>query len=622
MKSRFISIHTSNKRNETFIYSAAAFFLWIKMCALYIWVFHINIQSIGQGVVLATTSLGSAAFFLGIGFLFRKSARLKAFFVIDILLTGILFGNVLYYRFYIDFITVPVLLQFQNVGGLSQSTVELIKFYDIWMFLDLFLLVFFMRKKYSLSVNIPILKNLKKRHFLILTIVPLLFSMMLNSNFWNKSYDKELIVKSLGLYYYHIFDIFQYSKTSVNSVLADESEVAEITHYLEKKHKKKVQSNFHGIAKGKNVIVIFLESTQGFVIDKKVNNQEVTPFLNKLKNESLYFPNFYHQTAQGKTSDAEFIVDNSLYPLAGGSVFVRKPKNEFMATPEILKKYNYYSASFHGNDSQFWNRLTMYDSLGYDRFFSKEDYDVNEENSINYGLKDIPFFEQSMPYLSSLPQPFYAKFLTLTNHFPFLLNPEDQFIPELETDQGVVNRYFTTVRYEDEAIKSFFEQIKDTELYNNSIFVLFGDHYGISKSYNDALSEVLGHEITVKDQVELQKVPLFIHIPGMEGKVVNTVGGQIDLRATIFDLLGVDGKDQAFSFGTSLLSKEEDRLVVFRDGTFTTDRYIYAEGTCYSKDTGSKVKRNKCSPYFNQVQNELNYSDKIIYGDLFRFFKK
>jgi len=185
-----------------------------------------------------------------------------------------------------------------------------------------------------------------------------------------------------------------------------------------------------------------------------------------------------------------------------------------------------------------------------------------------------------------------------------------------------VNRYFTTVRYEDEAIKSFFEQIKDTELYNNSIFVLFGDHYGISKSYNDALSEVLGHEITVKDQVELQKVPLFIHIPGMEGKVVNTVGGQIDLRATIFDLLGVDGKDQAFSFGTSLLSKEDDRLVVFRDGTFTTDRYIYAEGTCYSKDTGSKVKRNKCSPYFNKVQNELNYSDKIIYGDLFRFFKK
>ncbi|MCR2822659.1 LTA synthase family protein [Lederbergia panacisoli] len=622
MKSNFMTIHKAKESNAIFIYSAAVFLLWLKMCALYIWTFHINIQSIGQGFVLAATSLGSAAFFLGFGFLFRKSARTKAFFVIDLLLTGILFGNVLYYRFYIDFITVPVLLQFQNVGGLSQSTVELVKYYDIWMFLDLFLLIFFMKKKYSVTINLPLKKNFKKRHFLIITLVPLLFSMMLNSDFWNKSYDKELIVKSLGLYYYHVFDIFQYSKTSVNSVLADESEVGEISHYLKTKHKKTTPSDFHGIAEGKNVIVIFLESTQGFVIDKHVNNQEVTPFLNKLKDESLYFPNFYHQTAQGKTSDAEFIVDNSLYPLAGGSVFVRKPKNDFMATPEILKKYNYYSASFHGNDAQFWNRLTMYDSLGYDRFFSKEDYDVNEDNSINYGLKDIPFFEQSMPYLLSLPQPFYAKFLTLTNHFPFLLEPEDQFISELETEQGVVNRYFTTVRYEDEAIKSFFDQIKETDLYENSIFVLFGDHYGISKSYNDALSEVLGHEITVKDQVELQKVPLFIHIPGIEGEVIDTVGGQIDLRATIFDLLGVKDQHQAFSFGTSLLSKESDRLVVFRDGTFTTDQYIYTEGTCYSKELDKKVKRNKCSPYFTQVQNELNYSDKIIYGDLFRFFKK
>ncbi|MBS4201413.1 LTA synthase family protein [Bacillus sp. FJAT-49732] len=622
MKSSMIKIHKSKESNALFIYSAAVFLLWIKMCALYIWVFHINIQSIGEGIVLATTSLASAAFFLGIGFLFRKSARNKAFFVIDLLLTGILFGNVLYYRFYIDFITVPVLLQFQNVGGLSQSTVELIKYYDIWMFLDLVLLIFLMRKRYSVTINIPLKKNVKKRHFLIMTTVPLLFSMMLNSDFWNKSYDKELIVKSLGLYYYHIFDILQYSKTSVNSVLADESDVAEITHYLEDKHNRVTPSNYHGIAKGKNVIVIFLESTQAFVIDKKINDQEVTPFLNKLKDESFYFPNFYHQTAQGKTSDAEFIVDNSLYPLSGGSVFVRKPKNEYLATPEILKKYNYYSASFHGNDSQFWNRLTMYNALGYDRFFSKEDYDVNDENSINYGLKDIPFFEQSMPYLLSLPQPFYAKFLTLTNHFPFLLEPEDQFIPELETEQGVVNRYFTTVRYEDEAIKSFFDQIKDTDLYKNSIFVLFGDHYGISKSYNDALSEVLGHEITVKDQVELQKVPFFIHVPGMKGEVINTVGGQIDLRATIFDLLGVENNDQTYSFGTSLLSNEDNRLVVFRDGTFTTDHYIYSEGTCYSKETSKKVKRNKCSSYFTQVQKELNYSDKIIYGDLFRFFKK
>ena len=161
--------------------------------------------------------------------------------------------------------------------------------------------------------------------------------------------------------------------------------------------------------------------------------------------------------------------------------------------------------------------------------------------------------------------------MTLTNHFPFLLNPEDQLIPEAETEQGLVNRYFTTVRYQDEAIKLFFEEVKKTTLYEDSIFVLFGDHYGISKSYNDALGDVLGKEITLTDHVELQKVPLIIHIPGLEGRVIETVGGQIDLRPTILDLLGISKNSEELSFGTNLLSENHDQLVVFRDGSFTTN---------------------------------------------------
>ena len=58
-------------------------------------------------------------------------------------------------------------------------------------------------------------------------------------------------------------------------------------------------------------------------------------------------------------------------------------------------------------------------SLGYDYFFDSEYYDMSEENTKNYGMKDIPFFEQSMPLITNLPQPFYSKFITLSNHFPF-----------------------------------------------------------------------------------------------------------------------------------------------------------------------------------------------------------
>ncbi|CAM4202115.1 LTA synthase family protein [Lederbergia lenta] len=617
MRSRFLSFLEERQNQDISIYISTIFFLSLKMGALYIWVFHINIQSWMEGVVLGLTSIGSAVFLLGIGFIFPKKIRIAALFTIHFLLTLLLFGNVLYYRFYIDFITVPVLLQFQNVGGLSQSTFELISYFDILLFLDFFILGLLLRKNWLPDLSMK--RKVWPKVAILAIVVPLALSLVINTGFWKKSYDKELIVKSLGLYHYHLYDLFVYSKTSVNSVFADETEIMEINKYTKGKQKQANQSELHGMAKNKNVVLVFLESTQSFVIDKQIDNQEVTPFLNKLKNESLYFSNFYHQTAQGKTSDAEFIIDNSLYPLPGGSVFVRRPQNEYYSLPHILKEQGYYSASFHGNDAQFWNRSVMYETLGYDQFFSKEYFEVNEDNSVNYGIKDIPFLEQSIPYLQTLPQPFYSKMLTLTNHFPYLLDPEDQFIEEANTSQGVVNRYFTTVRYEDEAIKTFFEQIKDTDLYKDSMFVLIGDHYGISRNYYDALEEVLEMPITQTGHVELQKVPLIIHIPGMEGQVINKVGGQVDLRTTILDLLGIEEEKETVAFGTSLLSENHKNLVIFRDGSFATAHHIFSEGECLSKSTGEKVKRNKCTPYFDQVQRELNYSDKVVFGDLLKF---
>lgn len=608
----------SEKNRDFWIFLIAVLLLWIKISILYKWCFHISTQSFWEAFLLEATTLGSLLGIFSLVFLSKKH-RTKLCISLYFLLTAILYGNVLYYRFYIDFVTIPVLFQFKNVGGLSQSTMELIKFYDVFLFLDCLVLILLAKQQVLKQYTLSIRKKVVQSTICLTVIVPIVVSCFYHSGFWNQSYDKELIVKSLGLYSYHLFDVFQNSKSSMKSVLADSSEVEEIASYVKKKQKSGTVPEYHGIASGKNVIVIFLESTQGFVMDREIDGQEVTPYLNQLKKESLYFPNFYHQTAQGKTSDAEFILDNSLYPLSGGSVFVRKTNNHFVSLPKILKEQNYYSASFHGNDAFFWNRKVAYESFGYDRFFSKEDFEVTEENSINYGLKDIEFFQQSIPYLSELPEPYYAKFLTLTNHFPYLLDPEDRWISEPDTDQGMVNRYFTTVRYEDEAIKTFFNEIKGSEIYDNSIFVLFGDHYGISKSYYDALGKVLGHEISPNDDMELQKVPLLIHIPGMEGKEITAVGGQIDLRATILDLLGVSESDGALSFGKSLLMEDPNRFVAFRDGSFTTNQYSYIDHTCYAKETGKKVKRNYCSPYFSAVQQELNDSDKIIYGDLLRF---
>src|SRR5690606_11603509 len=157
-------------------------------------------------------------------------------------------------------------------------------------------------------------------------------------------------------------------------------------------------------------------------------------------------------------------------------------------------KEGYYSAVFHANDKSFWNRDLMYRNLGYDRFFDIAEYTLTEENTVAWGLKDIDFFEQSVEMVKELPQPFYSKFITLTNHHPFELAEEDRWVPEFDSGSKTLNRYFPTVRYMDESLKRFFEKVKEAGLYENSIFVLYGDHYGISSNHNKSMAKYLGKE--------------------------------------------------------------------------------------------------------------------------------
>lgn len=208
----------------------------------------------------------------------------------------------------------------------------------------------------------------------------------------------------------------------------------------------------------------------------------------------------------------------------------------------------------------------------------------------------------------------------MTNHHPFYLDEEDKFISEYDSNSGTLNRYFQTSRYLDEAVKELFDELKEQGLYENSIIVMYGDHYGISENHNEAMSQYLGKEVTPYDNAQLQKVPFFVHIPGYgEGHVNEKVSGQIDMRPTILNLLGIESDDD-IQFGGDMFSEEYEEFTIFRDGRFVTANNVYAAGTCYDSETGEIDDPVNCEPYVDRAIQQLGYSEAIINGDLLRFY--
>jgi len=590
-----------------------ALFYWLKTTAVMYVAFQMSPPGVTDHILLISSSLGPLLLWFGLSFFFFKRLHPRVLIGLMFLTTFFLYAHLIYYRFYEDFLTLPILLQVGNVGGLSQSTWTLLSPWDLLFIVDLVVIGWWLLRTGPFTIP-PKKKKQYAGSAAGISLVILAAAWWHSPHLFQENYNRDKVVTSISIYAYQWFDIAYSITAPLQKTMADQSAAAPVEKYVAKKDPLKTK--WFGQAKGKNVVFITLESVQNFVIDAEVKGEPVTPFLNQLKEESLYFSNLYDQASQGKSSDAEFMVDTGLYPLDGGSVFVRRPNNTFNGLPELLKDYQ--TTVFHGNVRTFWNREQMYESLGYDQFISKQDYDINEDNRINYGIEDKSFFRQSIPFMKQLNEPYMAKFITLTNHFPFLLDQKDRSLPLAETSEPVVNRYLTTVRYLDESIRQLFQSLKEEGMYQDTMFVLFGDHYGISKEYEDGVHELLDQPDTALSHTTNQRVPLLIHIPGMKGETFATLGGQIDIRSTVFHLLGKE-TDDYMSFSQNLLAEDKEEFVAFRDGDFITPTYLFQDGICYKTDSSQPVNGSHCKEGREKAREKLKLSDHIIKGDLLRF---
>ncbi|MGO1356123.1 MAG: LTA synthase family protein [Alkalibacterium gilvum] len=632
-----------NRRNMLF--GVVSIFLWLKTYAAYWIEFDLGVSGVVQNFLLFINPLAIILILFSISLYFKKPKT--SFFVLLGFLfaaTLLLYANVLYYREFSDFLTTNILVGSNNVSkGVIASTFAMMRPWDFIYWFDIVLLVaVYIRKRKSVLKLYQ--KPVKKREIFAVTALGLsLFVGNLTlaeidrPQLLTRTFDRNYIVKYMGLNFFSGYDLFQTAQNSQIRASADETQLNDIIDFTRDNYKEP-NPEYFGAAKDKNVIVIAMESVQQFVINYELEDEngvkhEVMPFVNSLYNneDSYSFSNFFHQTGQGKSSDAEVLAETSLYGLSEGSAFqTLGSTNSFHAAPAILEqKGNYTSAAFHGNVGSFWNRTDTYRNFGYDYFFDSAFYNVSGDRSLEYGLKDKLFFKDSVEYIEKLPQPFYTKFVTVTNHFPYPLDEKNQGFPLAQTSDDTINQYFATANYLDQAIEEFFNYLKNSGLYEDSIVVLYGDHYGISNMRNPRLAELVGKEEgdwNEYDDAQMQRVPLIMHVPGAgNGKEFETFSGQVDMLPTLLHLLGME-TDEFLFMGQDLLSGNHDNTVPLRNGRVMTEDYTFIGQTIYDKegtditDTLSEKEIEELHDIRDRAREELSHSNQMMMLDLLRFY--
>ena len=518
--------------------------------------------------------LGSIFILLLIFFDFATSKfkhKCIPFLIIYTGFTILMFSDTMYYNYYHQTVSVKQLWQASNVAKVPSSFIATLIPASFILIVEIPFVFYYFRKysavwieKYNITH-----KLIKRCRYSLLTCLLVISINPLGL----KSFIK---LNSVEFFTNHASDVFHSVIKDVRASSIDEQEVlqevSEVKENAETKH-------YEGIAKGKNLILIQVESLQNFVIGAKYNGQEITPNLNKLiGNNSLYFNQYYANIGKGNTVDAEFSTLNSLYPVIDRECYSLYTDNTFNGLPWLMRDLGYNAFAIHGYSGSFWNRENAYPYQGFQEFYSQEDLDDSEQYGL--GISDKSMFSQAVNIIEKQDNhPFFSFIVTLTNHHPYELDESEWLIELEDRDKGTMfGRYLETVAYTDAAIGEFIQELKDKGIYDNTVIALYGDHHGLNSTMvenKERMTEFLGKEY---DFDEMFKVPLIIHIPDSDvSETISTTGGQIDFLPTIANLFDID-IPQPYVLGRDLLNSKNGFVaftVYLFNGSFIKDDVMF-----------------------------------------------
>jgi phosphoglycerol transferase MdoB-like AlkP superfamily enzyme len=568
-----------------------------------------------------------------------RRVRAGALLLCGVLGTFVILGDALYYWFFGDVLSASAVFAARQTGQVWSSIHSLFTPRMIWLLLDVpfavWLTISAMRfgavrltpdatdgpdapgRSWRLTVAAALAVTV------VAAAVPT--AAVLRRGELEQMFRNRAMMEQLGPFGYHAYDAWTYMHRTLFRPAATPAQVADARAWFAARAPMRAGTGpYFGAARGRNLIVVQVESMQDFVVDCRVNGQDVMPHLRRWTNDGVRFTNVTDQTNEGRTSDAEFAALVSLLPLDHGAVAFRFPGHHYVGLPSVLTEHGYATLSAVPFESGFWNRRVMHATYGFQRSLFEPEFELTEQ--IGWGLNDRDFLQQMVPRLTRLSRPFAAWLITLSLHHPFDDFPERHKTLKLGAlERTSFGNYLHTMHFFDQAFDDFQRALARAGLLDDTLLVVFGDHdAGFPR--NAALASTIGIGTDATAWELNDRVPLLMKVPG-QGRArptgdVPLAAGQTDFAPTLLALLGIDPADLPYA-GRNLLGTPGDFPLPRPYGDWLDRRHLFVSGSrsdrggaCFALSSGALVSDSACRATNDIARRSREISQLVVVDGL------
>ena len=557
---------------------------------------------------------------------FYRNTKKKLWYlnIMYLLISMVIFGNYTYYGFSSNLVSAYQIDNLVNFNDIKTGFFNLISARTVILYFWDNILLFVVSCVLSFNKH-KFMEPVKDWHRQILLWVFLVLNVLwaefyLDDKYTTFIYNRNMMVQRTSIYYYHIEDTKDFL---YHLFFKDKLDYERINKtYDEMSDNKKVNSDMTGIAKGKNVIILQMESVPDYLIGMKINGKEILPNLTEFYKDNIWFTDMYNQGV-GTTADAEHSLATGLYPLENGRVFQKFYSNEWNDMYSLLKEEGYFSAVMHPNVNTYWNRFNVYNK-GYkiDRYYDINDFESNGDMAGEF-FSDEQFYLQAIDKLKEIDGNYIATLIGISTHTPWDLEDIKGHNEKISIDVSgyeswELPSFLRACNFEDYAFGEFVQKLKDEGMWDDTVLIVYGDHGpGLkdteklrklfeenNREYNDNLEKLFNVHI-----------PYAMRIPGCKAEKIDRTVSKIDVKPTILNILGIQDN---FSIGEDLFT-DKDYAFIKNIGIITS-KYYYLNGICYDRKTNSEI---STTDYINslikKMDDDIYLSDAIINNNIISY---